>query len=203
MFKGGSPSSTTTSRARRSVLFLAALSVLLAVVPGGCDSDSISTPFADRGFTGEVQDQAHDWRLELKSDSTLAVGSLIIPKIGVHVDVVEGVEEGDLKQGPGHWPETPLPGQNGRVVISGHRSTFGAPFLRLDELSRGDLIEFVLPYGTAIYAVTALEMVGPQDTDHVRQRGVEELSLTTCHPVMSDRFRLLVHAEALLFLAAP
>src|SRR5487761_2787659 len=37
----------------------------------------------------------------------------------------EGVAEGDLSLGPGHYPGTPLPGEKGNVAIAGHRTTWG------------------------------------------------------------------------------
>src|SRR4029077_10075286 len=57
---------------------------------------------------------------------------LEIPTIGVTSYVVSGVEPGDLKQGPGHYPDTPMPGQLGNSAIAGHRTTYGQPFYRLD-----------------------------------------------------------------------
>jgi LPXTG-site transpeptidase (sortase) family protein len=201
MLTGGSSSPSTAGRVRRAFVLAALASVLFGTFAAGCASDP--GPPADSGFTSEVRDLARAWRQELRADSTLTVGRIVIPKIGVNVVIVEGTEAADLEQGPGHWRETPLPGQNGRMVISGHRSEFGGPFLRLDELVPGDLIEVVLPYGTAEYEVTESEIVGPGDVDHVRQRGVEELSLATCHPPGSEEFRLLIHARAVSFSAVP
>ena len=48
--------------------------------------------------------------------------------------MLEGTNTGDLREGPGHWPETPFPGQGGNFVVSGHRTTYGAPFRKLDKL---------------------------------------------------------------------
>src|SRR5262249_6349040 len=39
-----------------------------------------------------------------------ALDHLLIPKIGLDVFVVEGVSEQDLRRGPGHYPQTVLPG---------------------------------------------------------------------------------------------
>ncbi len=74
------------------------------------------------------------------------LGKLIIPAIGVDVVIVEGTGVRDLKEGPGHWEETPFPGQVGNFVVSGHRTTYGAPFFKLNELKPGDEIQLVLPY---------------------------------------------------------
>jgi sortase A len=173
--------------------------VLTALVSWGCDASVGSS----RVFPEEVADSARAWEYQLWSDPSLTVCRVVIPKIDVDVAVVEGTDLADLARGPGHWPETPLPGQNGRVVISGHRSTYGGPFLRLGELQAGDLIQMVLPYGVAEYEVTGTEIVGPDEIQKVAQRGREELSLATCHPPGSDRFRLLVHAKAATFTQSP
>src|SRR5688572_17974537 len=65
---------------------------------------------------------------------------IVAPAIGLDWIVVEGVALADLKKGPGHYPETPLPGQEGNAAIAGHRTTYGAPFNRIDELEPGDEI---------------------------------------------------------------
>ena len=78
----------------------------------------------------------------------------MIPAIGVDKIVVEGVSLADLKKGPGHYPETPLPGQEGNAAIAGHRTTYGAPFNRLDELEPGDEITVTTVQGEFTYEVT-------------------------------------------------
>lgn len=123
------------------------------------------------------------------------IGRIVIPKIGVDVIVLEGTGTQDLREGPGHWPETPFPGQGGNCVVSGHRTTYGAPFFRLDRLEVGDEIQLVLPYVAAVYRVWRSIVVLPYETEVVAQRGVEELSLTTCHPIYSAAQRLVIQAQ--------
>ena len=94
-----------------------------------------------------------------------ALDHMVIPAIGVNRYVVEGVEELDLQMGPGHYPGTPLPGQDGNVGIAGHRTTFGAPFFRLNELVPGDLIYLTDTSGTTwVYDVVHQWVVPPSDT---------------------------------------
>jgi sortase A len=76
-----------------------------------------------------------------------AVAIIRIPEIGAEHAVVEGVSLADLRKGPGHYPETPLPGEAGNAAIAGHRTTYGAPFKRLDELAPGDKIEVITARG--------------------------------------------------------
>jgi sortase A len=67
-----------------------------------------------------------------------AIGRLRISSIDLDVVVVEGTDTASLQKGPGHYPETPFPGQGGTVAIAGHRTTYLAPFRHLDQLKRGD-----------------------------------------------------------------
>jgi len=83
-----------------------------------------------------------------------ALDHMLIPAIGVNRYVVQGVNETDLQMGPGHYPGTPLPGQPGNVGIAEHRTTFGAPFSRLNELGKRDLIYLTDTTGTTwVYSV--------------------------------------------------
>ncbi|MCL1600508.1 MAG: class E sortase [Actinomycetia bacterium] len=109
--------------------------------------------------------------------------------------IVEGVSRTDLKNGVGHMPSTPLPGQPGNSVISGHRTTYGAPFHEFDELSVGDVIEVETGLGVHTYEVRETIIVEPTAIWVTEDREGAWLTLTTCHPKFSSRQRLVVFAE--------
>lgn len=109
--------------------------------------------------------------------------------------VVEGVRLSDLKNGAGHMPWTPLPGQPGNAVISGHRTTYGQPFHDLDILEVGDRIEVETAIGVHVYAVREKFIVKPTEIWVTHPRSGSWLTLTTCHPKFSARERLIVAAE--------
>ena len=67
--------------------------------------------------------------------------------------LVAGVRVDDLKKGVGHYPSTPLPGQYGNAALAGHRTTYGAPFYKIDRLKRGDRIFMDTPYARFRYEV--------------------------------------------------
>jgi len=131
-----------------------------------------------------------------------AIAVIRIPKLGVEKAVVEGVALGDLKKGPGHYRDTPLPGQPGNSAIAGHRTTYGAPFYRLDELEPGDRITVATRQGTFDYEVREQKVVRPSEVSVLDPTPDNRLTLTTCHPRFSARQRLIVVA-ALLGPAAP
>lgn len=123
-----------------------------------------------------------------------SVGRILIPAAGVDWTFVEGVTRSALKSGAGHMPGTALPGQPGNAVISGHRTTYGAPFLHLDRLDVGDPIVVETALGTHVYQVVDSFVVDPGDVWVTGQWDGAWLTLTTCEPVLSSAQRLVVVA---------
>ncbi len=132
-----------------------------------------------------------------------ALARLYLPTLDGPADplvVVEGVSHDDLKRGPGHYPGTALPGAVGNVVLSGHRTTYAAPFNRLDELKVGDPIVLESRTEWFTYRVTQSRVVAPDAVEQLApvpgQPGAAAqqplLTLTTCHPRYSARTRLVV-----------
>jgi sortase A len=124
-----------------------------------------------------------------------AVARLRIPAIDVDKIVVEGVHVSDLKRGPGHYPDSPLPGQPGNAAIAGHRTTYGAPFNRLDELEQGDEIQVTTAQGAFRYEVQRQLIVNPDQVEVLDDFGDNRLTLTACHPKYSARQRIVIVAS--------
>lgn len=121
---------------------------------------------------------------------------ITIPSIEVRWIVNEGTDRETLKKGPGHIIGTPFPGEIGRCTISGHRTTYGAPFNRIDELIEGDLIYLETIMGkTLTYVVTAQEIVRPTDVYILEGDDKRELLLTACHPKYSAAYRIIIISE--------
>lgn len=124
------------------------------------------------------------------------VTRLRIPKLGVDSIVVEGTSASALKAGAGHYPQTPLPGQAGNVAIAGHRTTYGRPFNRIDELRPGDQIALTTPVGTFTYEVDRSPWIThPTDWSVVDQSSAAQLTLTSCNPKGSAKQRIVVRAK--------
>jgi sortase A len=124
-----------------------------------------------------------------------AVAIIKICKIGVEKAVVNGVGDEDLKKAPGHYPETPLPGQPGNAAIAGHRTTYGAPFFRLDEMAIGDPILVSTAQGRFRYEVSEKTVVGPDRVQVLDNTPDNRLTLTTCDPRFSAAKRLIIVAQ--------
>lgn len=123
-----------------------------------------------------------------------AFARLVIPAMDLDVMVVKGTEPTDLKRGPGWIVKTDLPGATGNVGISGHRTTYGHPFGKLDVLKKGDTIDLYSPYRRYRYTVERSFIVTPNRFDVVSHTEEPRLTLTACHPPYSARYRLIVQA---------
>lgn len=132
------------------------------------------------------------------------IGRIVIPEIDVDFVFVQGVELRDLRDGPGHFPQTPLPGQPGNAALAGHRTTYAAPFHRLDEVAPGSDLTVETVQGTFTYRVDPHEtaegepvghfIVKPSAIEILAQDGTNRLTLMACHPKYSAAQRIVVTA---------
>jgi sortase A len=142
-----------------------------------------------------------------------AIARIEIPEIGLDKIVVNGVQVSDLRKGPGQYPGTAGVGTEGNTSNAGHRTTYGAPFNRIDELHPGDEIHLTGVLGRFTYRVMAPDIAFPdpeQTLDSVGEGhiivnpgatwvlgefGDDRVTLTACHPKLSSRQRIIVAAE--------
>ena len=151
-----------------------------------------------------------------------ALAVLHIPRLGADYQqvVLEGTDYADLKNGPGHYSESALPGELGNVAIAGHRTTYGSPFRDIDRLKPGDPIVVETADSWFVYRVLGDPATGDYTTDPSGIPGQQivmptdvqvinptpnaaadapatgnYLTLTTCHPRFSAAQRLIIHAE--------
>jgi sortase A len=124
-----------------------------------------------------------------------AIGRIAIPRIGASYDVVQGDDDLSLQKGPGHYPETALPGLGRTVAIAGHRTTYLAPFRHIDALRPGDQIIVQMPYARFTYVVQFHRIVLPTALWVTRDVGYERLVLSACNPLYSAAQRIIVFAR--------
>ncbi|MFE1366928.1 class E sortase [Streptomyces anulatus] len=140
-----------------------------------------------------------------------AYAVLRIPRIGLTAPVAEGTSKGGvLDRGyVGHYARTAQAGQAGNFALAGHRNTHGEPFRRIDRLRGGDRI--TVETRDAVYTYTVgkrLAQTAPSDSGVIApvprsnittSAGYSApgyyLTLTTCTPEFSSRYRLVVWAK--------
>jgi sortase A len=137
-------------------------------------------------------------RRELRQTSPrtgVGIGHINIPRIGASFTIIQGTDELSLEKGPGHYPATALPGMGLTVGIAGHRTTYLAPFKRINELRPGDRILVRMPYGKFTYAVQYRRIVLPTAIWVTHNVGYERLVLSACNPLYSAAQRIIVFAR--------
>jgi sortase A len=140
----------------------------------------------------DVRREARRFRLESHEGDGIA--KLKIPRIHLDAVVVNGTGVADLRRGPGRHLESYMPGERELVYIAGHRTTYGAPFGKINEIRPGDLITAELPYATVTYRVTGHRIVDDNDVSVLNTRHHEQLVLQACHPRFFASERYLVYA---------
>ncbi|HCF50755.1 MAG TPA: hypothetical protein DER60_10760 [Syntrophomonas sp.] len=109
-------------------------------------------------------------------------GRLLIPSLQLELQIGYGVEEEDLKKGPGFYPQSGYPSL-GNVSIAGHRNAYGSPFLHLNELKPGDTIELYYDNAHYIYSVDRVYVTHSRDWSVVDPTSEPAITLTTCTPL--------------------
>lgn len=129
------------------------------------------------------------------ADPGQAIGTIQIPRFDLDAVLIQGTDTASLERGPGHYRDTPFPGQPGTVGIAGHRTTYLAPFRHIDSLVAGDEVMIAMPYGDFTYTVQRHEIVAPTKVSITDPVGYPRLVLTACHPLYSADERYVVFAK--------
>lgn len=127
-----------------------------------------------------------------------AVSILRIPSIQLESPVIDGANSANLNRALGMIANLDAPGTpNGSSAIAGHQShQFGYFFNRLTELEIGDKFELDVSTDTLVYEVFDIQIVKPNNVEVLnRQEGISMLSLITCYPERSNKYRLVVQAK--------
>ncbi|HEX6664344.1 MAG TPA: class E sortase [Gaiellaceae bacterium] len=134
-------------------------------------------------------------RYRASSQRGQAIGRILIPRMGLHMILVNGTDHDTLTKGPGRDQRTYMPGENRLVYIAGHRTTYLAPFSHIDALRPGDRVTLQVPYGTFVYSVTGHRIVKATDLSVLKSPRHELLELQACHPRFFATHRYIAYAK--------
>jgi sortase A len=134
-------------------------------------------------------------RLRSEAPVDTPIGKIIVPRLGLDMLMLNSTSSEALKRGPGLDPRTFLPGQGKLVYIAGHRTTYLAPFAKIDTLRSGDRVTLVMPYARFDYVVTGHQIVNADDLSVLRSHGKEVVALQACHPRFFATHRYIVWAK--------
>ena len=140
----------------------------------------------------EIATEARAYRRTLHTGDP--VGRLQIGRIGLKMVVVQGTDHETLKKGPGHYEPSAVPGEGHLIYVAGHRTTYLAPFARINDIKVGDYITFSVPYATFTYRVQRHYIVPSDELSVLEDHGSEILRLQACHPRFFATHRYIVDA---------
>ncbi len=131
---------------------------------------------------------------------TWPISRMDVPGLGIDRIVLAGASGSSLAFGPGHLFGSPLPGQQGNIVIAGHRDTH---FRFLKDIQRGELIQLQSNKGRTIsYEVSETIIVDEKQAEYLANTSENTLTLITCYPFDAIRpggpLRYLVIAKQLI-----
>lgn len=146
-------------------------------------------------YVTEEKEEEQESNIERSSITDLKM-VIQIPKIEVKAAVVNGTTTEYLKEGPGLYEISPLPGdKDANVLIAGHRTTYGAWFRKVDKLVEGDDIFIRFEGKNYNYKVEKIFIVVKNDWSVTEPQGYSSLTLTACHPPGSSSQRIVVRAR--------
>jgi sortase A len=134
-------------------------------------------------------------KLRADTDRGAAVGRIKIKKIKANFVLVNGTDPSSLRKGPGIYDQVPFPGAPGTTAIAGHRTTYLAPFRKINQLKRGDEVVVEMPYGTFTYDIEKTRIVKPTALYVINRVKYDRLVLSACHPLYSAAKRFIVFAR--------
>lgn len=134
-------------------------------------------------------------RLRADREDGDAVGRIKIARMDANFVVVKGSDPEPLRKGPGVYNDVPFPGMPGTTAIAGHRTTYGAPFRKINRVRKGDEVIVEMPYGTFTYEVEKTRIVKPTALEVIKRVGYDRLVLSACHPLYSAAKRFIVFAR--------
>jgi sortase A len=130
---------------------------------------------------------------------------LTIPRLGAGWSriVVQGITLDSLAYGPGHYPQTPLPGEPGTVGMACHRTGWGSPCININQMRPGDLIYIDTVAGRYTYKVTSLPKQIEKTDGWVlngdpSSKDPYRLAITTCTPPHTSLHRLVIWADQII-----
>jgi sortase A len=123
------------------------------------------------------------------------IGRIVVPRLGLHMILVNGTDDGSLRSGPGRDLRSYMPGQNRLVYIAGHRTMYLAPFSHIDAIRPGDPVTLEMPYATFLYRAVRHVIVPADDLAVLRSPHHELLALQACNPRFFATQRYIVYAR--------
>jgi sortase A len=115
----------------------------------------------------------------VRAEPGAPVGRLSIPAVDLSVVVAEGIDDDVLRRAVGRMPRSAWPGEDGNVVLAGHRDTF---LRELEHVRVGERILLESASGRHEYEIEWTDVVDPDAVEVIADTAYPALTLVTCYP---------------------
>ena len=172
-------------------LFITSRDAVHAIaIPGQPSLDDLGQTAASNGSSTDPATTTNaDWPT-LTTDATgrLVVpffyigdpfGTITIPSVDIEVTAYHGDSETEFRKGVGHYAGSFYPGQDGNILIAGHRNSF---FRNFEYLEIGDTVNVDTTYGRFEYTITEFKIIKGNDNSIAKDTTQEQLTMYTCYP---------------------
>ncbi|MEU6588659.1 class E sortase [Streptomyces sp. NPDC046881] len=171
---------------------------------------------ADRKADRQADRVREDWAQQQESgpgalDTKDGIGFLHVPAMGNGEVLVEkGTGTDVLNDGvAGYYTDPvkaalPTTGKNGNFALAAHRDGHGAKFHNIDRIEKGDPIVFETRDDWYVYKAYAVlpetskynvKVLSPVPKESGKEKPGRYITLTTCTPVYTSRYRYVVWGE--------
>lgn len=127
------------------------------------------------------------------------VNRLTVPKMKVDSAIYEGKSTKTLNQGLWRIPGSSTPDKGGNTVIAAHRwkwlPSSKKSFYDIEKMVIGDEITMQWQGQEYRYKVVSTEYVKPSEVRILANTAESKLTLFSCAPLFSTKYRFVVHAE--------
>lgn len=129
----------------------------------------------------------------LSEENSDIIGNLKIESINLNAPIKDGTEMSVLKTAIGHFNDTPY--FNGNICLAAHNRGYNQNFFeRLNEVQKGDKVEYITKYATYEYEVTDIKIIEETDLTVLNPTEKDQITMITCIANQRDK-RLCVVAS--------
>lgn len=129
----------------------------------------------------------------LSEENSDIIGNLKIESIDLNAPIKDGTEMSVLKTAIGHFNDTPY--FNGNICLAAHNRGYNQNFFeRLNEVQKGDKVEYITKYATYEYEVTDIKIIEETDLTVLNPTEKDQITMITCIANQRDK-RLCVVAS--------
>ena len=156
-------------------------SIILIILLGGIGAYILINRNNSNKSENEIIEEVIEEKTEtiLAEENTDVIGHLKIDSIGLNGPIKDGTELSVLKTGIGHFKDTPH--FSGNICFAAHNRGYNQNFFeRLNEVKKGDKVEYITKYETQEYYISEIKEISETDLTVLNPTQEDQITMITC-----------------------